>query len=111
MWMNGLLELAPKLIVLELRLIRCPPDLSMMGNLRHLDFNVADISRSPALLPPTCGDKFPHALLKTLRPVLACAFVGAVSSRPALPTEPREGTASEHGSSVPGNATAHTSTA
>ena len=51
MWMKGLLKLAPNLIVLELMLVRCPPDLPIMGNLRHLDLHVADMRRSPTLLP------------------------------------------------------------
>lgn len=50
MWMKGLLKLAPNLIVLELALIRCPPDLPILRNLRHLDLDVADTHRSPTVL-------------------------------------------------------------
>ncbi|CAL5230053.1 g13502 [Coccomyxa viridis] len=74
-WMKGLLRLASNLVVLELRLVMCPLGLPVMGNLRHLDIDVAQASSS---LPR--WDFFPRCLrhlhcLKTLglRRSLACS--------------------------------------
>ena len=68
MWMKGLLKLAPNLLVLELRLLMCPPDLPIMGNLCHLNLDVAQIRGSPTLLSAAHACEAPCALLHMLEP-------------------------------------------
>ncbi len=66
-WLEGMLSLAPNLIVLELRLVTCPLELPHYGSLRHLDLAFADTDRSALLLGPHLCMWAPCALLHVVR--------------------------------------------